>query len=175
MRPLSRHALSSATATDRVLDACACKPTCAEFVHLLTFVLLHTVGSSRSDVQVMSLVPPEQGTEDHPEWKRAGFEDEDAAKELHVFVSLYGIFKAPIDFPNEPGSWLVRLLCFSFKWTLQLLLQMAKGVVMCHQADVVHCDLEPWNFMFDAYGRLKIIDFGMSIRTVRAMRTARIL
>jgi serine/threonine protein kinase len=134
-----------------------------------------TLGSSRNNAQVMSLVPPEQGTEDHPEWKRAGFEDEDATKELHVFVSLYGIFKAPIDFPNEPGSWLVRLLCFSFKWTLQLLLQMAKGVVMCHQADVVHCDLEPWNFMFDAYGRLKIIDFGMSIRTVRAMSTAGIL
>jgi hypothetical protein len=92
-------------------------------------------------VQVIALVPPEQGTPDHPEWKRYSLEDEHTPGELSLYVSRYGVFAQDVEFPQGPGSWLVRLICFSFKWTLQLLLQMAKGVVVCHQADVVHCDL----------------------------------
>ncbi|EAX96198.1 CAMK family protein kinase [Trichomonas vaginalis G3] len=39
---------------------------------------------------------------------------------------------------------------------------MVKCVKACHDKNIAHCDIKPANFMIDAYGRLKIGDFGLS-------------
>lgn len=113
--------------------------------------------------------------------------DSDVPPELDIFRSRYGTFKQQVPFPAckeplEPGgkppaadggpprAELVRaavpVLLLSFKWTLQLMLQSAKGVALCHRIGIAHRDLEPWNLMFDRYGRIKIIDFGDSLDQV---------
>jgi serine/threonine protein kinase len=97
-----------------------------------------------------------------------------------LFSSRLGVFKSVVTFPacKEPLTDLEEadtiyriptLFVFSFAWTLQLMLQLAKGVALCHRVGVVHRDLEPWNVMFDRLGRLKLIDFGFARQMVRCL------
>ena len=67
----------------------------------------------------------------------------------------------------EAMARIPTLFAFSFAWTLQLMLQFAKAVALCHRVGVVHRDLEPWNLMFDRFGRPKLIDFGFARHMVR--------
>ena len=47
------------------------------------------------------------------------------------------------------------------------MLGMAKGVALCHRLGVVHRDINVHNFMFDGWGRVKLIDFASAAK-VRA-------
>jgi serine/threonine protein kinase len=55
------------------------------------------------------------------------------------------------------------LLCVSFRWCLQMMLHMAKALALCHRTGMVHRDVSPENFLFDGWGRLKIIDFASAV------------
>ena len=50
---------------------------------------------------------------------------------------------------------------------MQVMLGMAKGVALCHRLGVVHRDINVHNFMFDGWGRVKLIDFASAAK-VRA-------
>ncbi|KAH7317539.1 kinase-like domain-containing protein [Rhexocercosporidium sp. MPI-PUGE-AT-0058] len=45
---------------------------------------------------------------------------------------------------------------------LQWVQEAAEGVQLLHDADILHCDINPKNFLLDAQLRLKIADFGGS-------------
>jgi serine/threonine protein kinase len=45
-----------------------------------------------------------------------------------------------------------------FQWAREA----AEGLQLLHAADVIHCDVEPKNFLLDTYLNLKIADFGGS-------------
>lgn len=99
---------------------------------------------------------------------------------LDLFESRLGVFRTVATFPHcrEPHELddplavyrVPTLFLFSMAWTLQLMLQCSKGVALCHRVDIVHRDLEPWNIMFDRFGRPKVIDFGYAEQLVRLLR-----
>jgi hypothetical protein len=127
-------------------------------------------------MQIRAVIPPDDGT--HPDdicMRRYSLQDSN--RQLNIFESLYGVFKQEVTFPaceDRPKDtvWLPllrapTLFALSVKWTMQLMLQLAKGVALCHRIGVVHRDLAPWNALFDSFGRLKIIDFGAAQYMVR--------
>lgn len=132
-----------------------------------------------------AVIPPERSCKP---LQRVNADHPDVHKALDIFRSRFGVFHRQVPFPAckeplEPGGKpppaaggqataqnvraAVPVLLLSFKWTLQLMLQAAKGVALCHRIGIAHRDLEPWNFMFDRFGRIKIIDFGDSLNQVR--------
>ena len=40
--------------------------------------------------------------------------------------------------------------------------QLLSGITHCHSKNVAHCDLKLENIIFDKFGKIKIIDFGLS-------------
>lgn len=103
----------------------------------------------------------------------------DSSHRIRIFSSYAGVFRehydgerySQLDGKREFEEHEYRqafqgvlhiLLCVSFRWCVQMMLHMAKGVALCHRAGVVHRDISPLNFRFDGWGRLKLIDFASS-------------
>jgi hypothetical protein len=51
------------------------------------------------------------------------------------------------------------LLALSFRWTLQQMAAMAKGLLLSHRVNVVHGDVSLNNYLWGDGGRLKLMDF----------------
>jgi hypothetical protein len=51
------------------------------------------------------------------------------------------------------------LLALSFRWALQQMLAMAKGLLLSHRVNVVHGDVSLNNYLWGDGGRLKLMDF----------------
>ncbi|MCC5787774.1 MAG: serine/threonine protein kinase [Phycisphaerales bacterium] len=51
------------------------------------------------------------------------------------------------------------------KRAAEIVRQIADGVQAAHNAQVVHCDLKPANIIIDELGRVRVADFGLSVRT----------
>ena len=54
---------------------------------------------------------------------------------------------------------------------LDVLTQVAEAVAYAHDKDVVHCDIKPTNVLVTRKGRVKVIDFGISLVLSRASTT----
>ena len=39
---------------------------------------------------------------------------------------------------------------------------MLNALKYCHSKGIAHCDLKPENLIFDRFGNIKLIDFGMA-------------
>ena len=52
-----------------------------------------------------------------------------------------------------------------------MLTQVAEAVAYAHDRDVVHCDIKPSNVLVTRKGRVKVIDFGISLVLSRASTT----
>lgn len=57
------------------------------------------------------------------------------------------------------------------KLTRDDLFKYTSGVIQsikaCHDANIAHCDIKPSNFMIDAYGRVKVGDFGLATNVLK--------
>ncbi len=77
------------------------------------------------------------------------------------------------DFQDDPrpflvmelieGEPLVKLLPLPAPQALDYLLQVATALQFCHEQGILHCDIKPDNIMVDRGGRVKLIDFGISL------------
>ena len=94
-------------------------------------------------VQLRDLVPPEVSTTE---------------REALYPRDSDGVFKAP----GVPQKVPILLLMLSWRWTIQLMTQSARGLAQCHAVGMLHRDFTSWNQMFDLHWRLKVIDFGFA-------------
>ena len=63
------------------------------------------------------------------------------------------------------GGDLRRLRGASYLTIIPVLLEVAKALEHAHERGIVHRDLKPGNVLFDAHGRVKLADFGVSGRS----------
>lgn len=78
---------------------------------------------------------------------------------------------------NESGSFLIMELVegepmddhirlktgpIPEKKAIDLFAQILQGVAYAHQRNIIHRDIKPSNFLIDAYGNMKILDFGIA-------------
>jgi serine/threonine-protein kinase len=61
------------------------------------------------------------------------------------------------------GQPLSALLPVPAPQALDYLLQVATALAFCHENRILHCDIKPENIMVDRQGRVKLIDFGISL------------
>lgn len=61
------------------------------------------------------------------------------------------------------GQSLAALLPLPAPQALDYLLQVARALAFCHRQGILHCDIKPENIMVDQQGRVKLIDFGISL------------
>lgn len=61
------------------------------------------------------------------------------------------------------GQPLSALIPIPAPQALDYLLQVAAALAFCHQRGILHCDVKPENIMVDQAGRVKLIDFGISL------------
>jgi serine/threonine-protein kinase len=52
--------------------------------------------------------------------------------------------------------------CFEVKPGLEILLQVADGMIAAHMQEVIHRDLKPSNILIDDTGLVKVVDFGIA-------------
>ena len=125
--------------------------------------------------------------QDHQQQQQQQEQQQQAAPRnapLNVWQSRAGVFKTAFPPPerDKSGHGVTKrakdfhgvaavLLALSFRWTLQTMLQMAKGVLLAHRANVVHGDVRLSNFMWGDWGRVKLMDFDRAAR----VRSARLL
>ena len=57
---------------------------------------------------------------------------------------------------------LKEIKCFEVKPSLEILLQVAQGMVSAHMQEVIHRDLKPSNILMDESGLVKVVDFGIA-------------
>ncbi|HSH81932.1 MAG TPA: serine/threonine-protein kinase [Herpetosiphonaceae bacterium] len=61
------------------------------------------------------------------------------------------------------GQTLSTLLPLPAPQALDYLMQVAEALAFCHAHGLLHCDVKPENIMVDRSGRVKLIDFGISL------------
>ena len=61
------------------------------------------------------------------------------------------------------GQTLARMLPLPIPQALDYMLQVAGALAFCHAQGVLHCDVKPENIMVDRDGKVKLIDFGISL------------
>ncbi len=61
------------------------------------------------------------------------------------------------------GETLSRLIPLPAPQALDYLIQVANALAFCHAHGLLHCDVKPENIMVDRSGRVKLIDFGISL------------
>ncbi len=61
------------------------------------------------------------------------------------------------------GQPLSALLPLPAPQALDYMLQVAAALAFCHENGILHCDIKPENIMVDLQGRVKLIDFGISL------------
>lgn len=61
------------------------------------------------------------------------------------------------------GQTLAGMLPLPIPQTLDYMLQVAGALAFCHNQGVLHCDVKPENIMVDRDGRVKLLDFGISL------------
>lgn len=76
-------------------------------------------------------------------------------KPTEAFLLMELVDGRPLD-QSLPKSMIDQIDCF---------IQVADGLRVMHQAGYVHCDIKPINILLNDAGKIKIIDFGQSVKT----------
>jgi serine/threonine protein kinase/tetratricopeptide (TPR) repeat protein len=100
-------------------------------------------------------------------WDALQHEYESASRLDHPFIlKVYeperedGTFLLPMELAT--GGDLRRLRGANYLSIVPVLLEVAQALEHAHERGVVHRDLKPGNVLFDARGRVKLADFGVS-------------
>jgi eukaryotic-like serine/threonine-protein kinase len=100
-------------------------------------------------------------------WEALRHEYESASRLDHPFIlKVYeperedGTFLLPMDLAT--GGDLRRLRGANYLAIVPVLLEVAQALEHAHERGVIHRDLKPGNVLFDARGRVKLADFGVS-------------
>src|SRR6516162_2490948 len=100
-------------------------------------------------------------------WDALRHEYESASRLDHPFIlKVYeperedGTFLLPMELAT--GGDLRRLRGANYLSIVPVLLEVAQALEHAHERGVVHRDLKPGNVLFDARGRVKLADFGVS-------------
>jgi eukaryotic-like serine/threonine-protein kinase len=65
-------------------------------------------------------------------------------------------------FDGTPLDRLIEAGTLSSAQKREIFLQILRGVTVAHHHNIIHRDLKPGNVLVDAYGKAKLIDFGIS-------------
>ena len=84
---------------------------------------------------------------------------------LHVYPPERDAATFLLPMELAPGGDLRRLRGASYLTIIPVLLEVAKALEHAHERGIVHRDLKPGNVLFDAHGRVKLADFGVSGRS----------
>src|SRR5215468_5967155 len=104
-------------------------------------------------------------------WGALRHEYESASRLDHPFIlKVYeperedGTFLLPMELAT--GGDLRRLRGANYLAIVPVLLEVAQALEHAHERGVIHRDLKPGNVLFDARGRVKLADFGVSGRAL---------
>lgn len=102
-------------------------------------------------------------------WEALVHEHDSASRLDHPFIlKVYpperenGTFLLPMEL--APGGDLRRLRGAGYLDIVPVLIEVAQALEHAHECGVIHRDLKPGNVLFDARGRAKVADFGVSGR-----------
>lgn len=84
---------------------------------------------------------------------------------LHVYPPERDAATFLLPMELAAGGDLRRLRGASYLTIIPVLLEVAKALEHAHERSIVHRDLKPGNVLFDAHGRVKLADFGVSGRS----------
>src|SRR6516165_4311848 len=117
------------------------------------------------DIALKILRPP--GGRAGAAWDALKHEYDSASRLDHPFIlKVYeperenGTFLLPMELAT--GGDLRRLRGASYLSIVPVLLEVAQALDHAHERGVIHRDLKPGNVLFDARGRAKLADFGVS-------------
>jgi serine/threonine protein kinase len=134
---------------------------------------------SQSEVALKVLKPEYQSSPDIG--RRFAQEAQTMSRIRHAHVAR--VFATPQEGPVQaiamellPGGSLRDLLVrgsarkrrLRVNAAIRFALQAGQGVAAAHALDVVHRDIKPGNLMFDAAGRVKVVDFGVGLALERS-------
>ena len=114
-------------------------------------------------LKILRLAPGRSGAA----WEALRHEYESASRLDHPFIlKVYeperedGTFLLPMELAT--GGDLRRLRGANYLAIVPVLLEVAQALEHAHERGVIHRDLKPGNVLFDARGRAKLADFGVS-------------
>ena len=99
---------------------------------------------------------------------------------IQIFSAFFGYFHNDneifliIEYA-EKGTLLkelVRLDRFNDKRAANYTSQLASALEYCHAQRVIHCDVKPENLLITMKGKLKLSDFGLSVRVASRSRNS---
>ena len=114
-------------------------------------------------LKILRLAPGRSGAA----WEAVRHEYESASRLDHPFIlKVYeperedGTFLLPMELAT--GGDLRRLRGANYLAIVPVLMEVAQALEHAHERGVIHRDLKPGNVLFDARGRAKLADFGVS-------------